>query len=287
MIERQTFSVPMSGSPGSHSPTGDGQHIPSGRCEYQFHLFTAPGTRDQGIEIARSRQTKSVGTSRKMSETLYVNPLDSPGCISDWIAEGSLITTFPGGRMRLENALDPELGQAANFLLWCPEVFPPDIRISWDFRPVREPGLAMLWFAAGGRDGRDLFDSALAPRTGEYQQYHSGDIDGYHLSYFRRRLEKERRFHTCNLRKSYGFNLVAHAPDPLPNVVDVVDSYHMALARIDGTIRFSIDGLEIIHWTDRGSSFGPVLGEGRIGFRQMAPLIADYSNLVVTRMERA
>ena len=224
--------------------------------------------------------------TEEIGELLYENPLDSPECVRDWTAEGSLIATFPGGRMRLENALDPELGQAANFLFWCPVVFPAEIRISWEFRPIREPGLAMLWFAAAGRDARDLFDPALAPRTGEYRQYHSGDINGYHLSYFRRRLEKERRFHTCNLRKSYGFNLVAQAPDPLPGVADVTGTYRLVLTRSGGTIRFSIDGLDIFHWTDDGSSFGPMLDDGRLGFRQMAPLIADYSNLVVSRMER-
>ena len=64
---------------------------------------------------------------------------------------------------------------------------PADISIEWDFRPIREPGLAMLWFAADGNNGRDLFDSTLAPRSGDYRQYHSSDINGYHASYFRRK----------------------------------------------------------------------------------------------------
>jgi len=46
-------------------------------------------------------------------------------------------------------------------------------------------------------------------------------------------------------------------------------------------IRFSIDDLLIYDWMDDGVAYGPVLGEGYIGFRQMAPLVAEYANLEV------
>jgi hypothetical protein len=217
-------------------------------------------------------------------DLLYQNPLDNADAVNGWVAEGPAVVTFPAGRMRLESSADPDEGQAANFLFWCPDVFPGDIEISWEFRPIREPGLAMLWFAASGQDGRDLFDSSLAPRTGEYQQYHSGDINGYHLSYFRRRLERERQFHTCNLRKSHGFHLVASAPDPIPGVADIVSPYRMMLRKIDGRITFFINEMEILVWEDDGRTHGPLFSTGRIGFRQMAPLVADYANLTVSAM---
>ena len=41
----------------------------------------------------------------------------------------------------------------------------------------------------------------------------------------------------------------------------------------------------IFSWEDEGKIYGPVLGEGKIGFRQMTPLIAEYSNLVVRKVE--
>ena len=43
--------------------------------------------------------------------------------------------------------------------------------------------------------------------------------------------------------------------------------------------------LAIFAWEDDGMSYGPILGEGKIGFRQMTPLIAEYSNLVVREVE--
>ncbi len=222
-------------------------------------------------------------------DIVYENPLARPEDVEGFIAEGSPVTSFPMGALRLENAMDPEAGQAANYLFWCPEILPADLCIEWDFRPIREPGLAMLWFCANGQDGKDLFDPSLAKRAGEYRQYHSSDINGYHTSYFRRKnVQHERTFHTCNMRKSAGFHLVCQGPDPIPSVIDVLDSYHIELVKCQGHIRLSINDLEIFHWTDPGQGeTGPVLGAGYIGFRQMAPLIADYANLTVRRVSPA
>jgi hypothetical protein len=88
----------------------------------------------------------------------------------------------------------PTRGQASNFVFWCPEIFPDRIEISWEFRPIREPGLCILFFAAAGIGGKDLFDPSLPRRTGEYEQYHSGSIEALHVSCFRRRYPEERAF---------------------------------------------------------------------------------------------
>ena len=220
-----------------------------------------------------------------VGDVIYANPLAGPEDVKDFIAEGSPVTSFLGGVMRLENALDPELGQAANYLFWCPEKFPADVAIEWDFRPICEPGLAMMWFCANGQNGKDLFDPSLARREGNYRQYHSGDIDGYHASYFRRKnVRHERTFHTANLRKSCGFHLVCQGADPIPSVIDVLGSYHIQILKCGGRIRFSVNGLVLYDWVDDGRTYGPVLGDGYVGFRQMAPMIADYSNLTVRQV---
>ena len=108
---------------------------------------------------------------------IYENKLTSKEDIKDFILEGEAAITFPQGRMRLENKLAAEEGQKANYVLWCPEEFPSDIMITWDFYPIREPGLCMMFFAAKGKEGKDIFDSSLQKRTGEYIQYHHGDIN--------------------------------------------------------------------------------------------------------------
>lgn len=216
-----------------------------------------------------------------VKELLYENPLAKAEDISNFKMEGSCKTSFSNACMCMENALDASLGQKSNYVFWCDKKFPSDIVVEWDFKPISEPGLAMLFFAANGKDGKDLFDKSFKPRTGEYQMYHHGDMNAFHVSYFRRKQEDERIFHTCNLRKSYGFYLVAQGADPIPNAEDAKDFYHISLYKKGNEIRFAINNLELFHFEDDGKSYGPLLKDGYIGFRQMAPLVAEYRNLKV------
>ena len=210
---------------------------------------------------------------------IYENPLSCPEDVENFHMEGRAEVSFPENKMRLCSALDESLGQKANFVYWCDHDFPADLCIRWNFTPIKEPGLCILFFAARGRNGEDLFSPSLKTRTGEYEMYHHGDIDAYHISYFRRKWEEERSFHTCNLRKSYGFRLAATGADPIPSVCDAKPFYRMEISKRGGRIGFFIDGMPVLRWTDRDA--GPVLGEGKIGFRQMAPLCAEYSLLQV------
>jgi hypothetical protein len=222
----------------------------------------------------------------RLTDLIYENPLAAEPDIAGFRLEGDAAISFPQGRMRMENRRDPAEGQKANFVHWCPEDLPADIAVSWDFWPIREPGLGILFFAAIGIKGQDLFDPGLAPRTGEYNTYHHGDINAFHISYFRRKHPRERAFHTCNLRKSYGFHMVAQGADPLPSVQDAQPPYHIQLIKCGPEVAFHIDDLPLLRFVDDGQTYGPPLGGGKIGFRQMAPLIAEYANLQVHAVEK-
>ena len=219
------------------------------------------------------------------TKLIYENPLACKSDVADFIMEGSAAVSFPRGKMRMENLTDANEGQKSNFVYWCPVDFPSDVKITWDFLPIYEPGLCILFFSATGIDGGSIFGENLAKRTGEYNQYHSGDINAYHVSYFRRRWEDERAFHTCNLRKSKGFHLVAQGADPIPSVQDISAPYKIALEKNGGKISFFVNGLHIFTFDDDSETFGALLGGGKIGFRQMAPLIAEYANLQVFAKE--
>ena len=212
---------------------------------------------------------------------LYASALRDPSDLQDWIIEGPLAASSPTGRLRLESSADPAEGPDAHFVAWLPVEHRGDLRISWTFRPLREPGLAMIFWAAGARSGGSVQDPSLPARTGRYEQYHSGAIDAYHLSYFRRMWPEERGLHTCNLRKSHGFHLVAQGADPVPGVLDVDRSYRLSLQWSEGTVRFDVAGIPCLTWTDTGAVGGPPRRGGAVGLRQMAPLIAEYSDLVV------
>lgn len=223
-----------------------------------------------------------MGAAQAGAGLLYSNPLAGPADVSGWVAEGPLSLGSHNGALALSGALDDEeFGDQAHWTFWCPEEFPDGIRISWEFLPLAEPGLAMLFFSAVGQGGRDLFSADLAPRTGYYPQYYSGDIDALHVSYFRHKYESERAFRTCNLRKSAGFELVAQGADPLPPTEDAVDFYRLEVVKDGPLVSFAINGLPLFEWSDPS---GKVLGGGRIGFRQMAPLKAAYRNFRVEKI---
>ena len=208
---------------------------------------------------------------------LYRNALTTASDLDGWVAEGSVSATPTSDGMLLASAG----GFDDHWTFWCPEVFGDRIRVTWEFSPRQEPGLAMLFFGAAANAGGSIFDDGLAERTGAYPQYHSGDIRTLHVSYFRRRWEDERAFHTCNLRKSPGFHLVSQGADPLPPVVDAREAFYRIEVIKDGPrVGFSIDDLPLFDWTDDEST-GPRIREGRIGFRQMSPLVACYRNLEV------
>lgn len=209
---------------------------------------------------------------------LHRNALADPADLDGWVAEGPVaIAAGDDGGVVLSSAG----GIDDHWTLWCPDVFGDRVRITWEFSPRAEPGLAMLFFGAAAVDGGGIFDDGLAPRSGAYPQYHSGDIRTLHVSYFRRRWEDERAFHTCNLRKSPGFHLVAQGADPLPPVVDARGAHYRVEVVKDGPrVALSIDDLPLFQWTDDEST-GPRVRAGRIGFRQMSPLVASYRNLEV------
>ncbi|MCR5823838.1 MAG: YesU family protein [Lachnospiraceae bacterium] len=216
-----------------------------------------------------------------MSRLIYENPLASEKDVEGWTLEGQAKVSFEDGCMRMENAMSAENGQKANYVFWCDREFPDNIEITWEFKPIREPGLAIMFFAAKGINGEDIFDEKLQKRTGEYPLYHHGDINAFHVSYFRRKEPDERQFHTCNLRKSYGFNLVAQGADPIPDVSDCVDFYRMKLIKKTNRVEFYVNDLMSFAYDDDGETFGKPLKEGKIGLRQLAPMAAVYKNLKV------
>lgn len=216
-----------------------------------------------------------------MGTLIYDNPLSCEEDIKGFVLEGKANVSFDNGCMRLENAMSAENGQKANYVLWCPVDFPSDVCITWEFKPIREPGLAIMFFAAKGINGEDLFDDKLTPRTGEYPLYHHGDINAFHVSYFRRKEPDERAFHTCNLRKSYGFHLVTQGGDPIPDVDDCKDFYRLMVKKQGSRVSFSVNELEVFVFEDDGVTYGKRLEGGKIGFRQLAPMIGEYKNLKV------
>jgi len=61
----------------------------------------------------------------------------------------------------------------------------------------------------------------------------------------------------------------------------VAPSYRLEVIKFDQHLLLSMNNVVLFHWIDDGRNFDPVLKNGKIGFRQMAGLIAEYANLQV------
>lgn len=221
-------------------------------------------------------------------QLIYQNSFSSESDIKDWRVEGSAIIKAEDGLMVMENARPMEDGQAANFVHWCPEEFPADIEVSWKFRPVREPGLCILIFATKGIVNGALtspFDARLAERHGLYDQYNNSDLEYLSMSYFRRRWESERGLHVVNLRYAPGFKLLQTGPDPIPCVHEGNPLHQLVLRKQGRRVTFTVDDLKLVDWTAPEDQ--PMPGSGHIGFRQMAPLKAEYADLQVRALQPA
>ena len=226
--------------------------------------------------------------TRAAGDVIYRNPLATSVDIADFKLEGEALIDFDLGRMRMRNKLSADQGQASNFVFWCPEVFPDNVEISWNFWPIEEPGLCILFFAArgllpGGGDVHVL-DKRLRLRAGIYDQYTQSDVSALQIAYFRRRWPEERAFHLSNLRRAPGFELLAQGPDPLPDVEDATPPYRLRVRKSPHGVRFLINDLPVVAW-DAKADDAAAAGQGSIGFRQMAPLIAAYSDLEVRKLD--
>ncbi|MCL2363735.1 MAG: YesU family protein [Defluviitaleaceae bacterium] len=225
-------------------------------------------------------------TTADFTVPVYKNALASAADTKHFILEGTAKVDFPNGKMQLSSVLDPELGQAANYVYWCDQEFPSDALIEWEFTPLAESGLCIMFFSATNLTGGSVFDAN--PRTGRYEQYYNGDINAFHVSYNRtnavRDVPKAEGLRLCNLRKSKGFHMAAQGGDVIPELSLIRPPYPPFLVSIvkrGPLVAFYIEKILCFFYHDDGVTHGPLLGGGRVGFRQMSPMVGEYANLNV------
>ena len=210
---------------------------------------------------------------------------DFSGDLSDWHFEGDVQAGIVDGRLRFEAT---ETSEVTKGNIWWKKSFSGPIRIEYDYQSATEHGLSMVWWHAAGRNGEDLLSFE---RSGRYEDYVKGRMNGYHISYH--------RFGSgaCNLRKSYGFHMLATAEDPI--VAEDLDLHRISIYNQGNRIRFEVDGRLIHDFFDRGEpciegeswnhdapcpGTGPALAEGKIGIRHTQRQAAFYDNFRVYRL---
>ena len=206
---------------------------------------------------------------------VYANNMSSAKELKDWVLEGKAHVEFKNGWMHLYSPHEEN-----HHVYWCPKDFPKDFIAEFDAQNYAvDGGLCILFFCAKGLHGEDLFDSTMPKRTtGDFEDYIRGAMNCYHVSYYANGRDHPGR-EIANLRKNAGFHLIESSEPGIP--IHFTGISHLKLVKKDGLIRMYVNDRKIIDWVDDGKKFGPILGEGKIGFRQMEWTHFAYRNFKV------
>ncbi len=199
------------------------------------------------------------------NEPIYSTQFESQAVLEDWVLEGGKSMSIEEGVLTLESeGTSTKPGPYNHLVAWLETEVPGDFYLEFDFRPKnKQQGLAIIFFNTRGTGGESIFDPSLSERDGTFIQYHSGDLNGYHISYW------SGVRNGSNLRKNEGFALVQSGEDPIS--LDKSDQFHrVGIYKNDGTIRYYVDGELALEYQDDGTTNGPVWNHsGWIGLRQM------------------
>ncbi|NND32754.1 MAG: DUF1961 family protein, partial [Saprospiraceae bacterium] len=207
-------------------------------------------------------------------DLIYSNNLDHALTVEDWVLEGPVQIEFKDDWMEMYS---PD--EEGHHVFWCPKDFPGSFVAEWELQNLElDAGLCIIFFAAKGAQGESIFDPDLKPRGGIFSSYTKSDINCYHISYYAHTPNAPNRPHS-HLRKNAGFHKVAIGEAPIS---PLSTSIHKAtLVKRENHIVMYLDDRKIIDWQDDGRSYGPVLGGGKIGFRQMQWTHFRYRNFKV------
>ncbi|WP_221031320.1 DUF1961 family protein [Actomonas aquatica] len=216
-------------------------------------------------------------TEAERGRLWYERSLVAAEDVADWVLEGPGVVAHDETGMRVRSAR-PD-GPQGHVVYWCPEVWPERFWAEWEIDVLGEEGLCIVFFAARGRDGIDMFDTSMPARDGVFLRYTQGAIDAYHISYFARTPGEVRR--VSNLRRNRGAFLLANGPAGVVDGGEPGRWHRVVLVKDGDRVRLAVNGRAIIDYTDDGERAGPVLGAGRIGLRQMQWTDARYRNFRV------
>lgn len=192
--------------------------------------------------------------------------------------EGPGQTEFKEGWMHLYSP-----NEEGHHVFWCPEDFPGTFIAEWELQNEEpDAGLCIVFFAAKGINGEDIFDPSLKQRDGVFRQYTKSDLNAYHISYYANGKDSPGR-EISHIRKNAGFHLVQQGEPGIP--VSSTDIHKVQLVKDNNRILMYVDGRKIIDWTDDGKEYGPVLQGGKLGLRQMQWTHFRYRNFRVWELE--
>jgi hypothetical protein len=227
-----------------------------------FFVLNAPSISQTGMERLPVK-----------GKLIYKNSLDDHQAVKDWKMEGPGHLNFKNGWMEMYS---PD--KKGHHVFWCPRDFPASFIAEWEMQNIdTSNGFVIVFFNAKGTGGEDIFDPALPARDGTFEYYTSGQINCYHISYYSNSPDTPRD--KSHLRKDPQFALLQRGEEGIAKKSTAI--HHIRLMKAKAYITMYVDNRKIIDYTDDAKAFGPVYGEGKIGFRQMKWTDFRYRNFKV------
>lgn len=229
-----------------------------------------PPNRGEGVlEAVEDLDGEALG-----GEVIFQEGFDKPLDMKQWVLEGPAQLEVTDGQLLIRSR--------EHCVLWLRKKLPRDFVAAWDIQPGQVDGLTIVFIAAMGADGRDLFDATLAKRDGDFAQYTRGDIRCYHFSYY----AGERG--SANMRKNPGFHMIGMGPELVGSklAAGATGPFRVVVVRRGRRIECAVDKKRFLVFDDDGKSYGPAHGAGYFGLRQMGhSRVVAYDNLVIRKLK--
>jgi len=205
---------------------------------------------------------------------IYQNEFKNQERLKDWVMEGPGTFRIENGWMQLFSP-----GKKWDHVFWCPVEFPGSFIAEWEMQNLdTTEGLVIVFFAARGSNGKDIFDPSLPKRDGTFKYYNKGQINCYHISYYANNPKNPARVGS-NLRKDPMFALLQEGAPGIP--AQSLRIHKLRLIKQDRRVLLYVDDRKIIDYRDDTGTYGPPYQSGKIGFRQMRWSSFRYRNFKV------
>ena len=195
---------------------------------------------------------------------------------AEWIAEGWGGADVCDGKLwvapvALDTCGERERSPASepsHMVVWNKNRFPADMMFEFTVNHHgSDNGLTLVFFAAEGAQGQDIFDLELPSRNGIYRNYNKGRLRNYTVSYWSRNkkpsLVAKGEQYTNRIRKNPGANIIA-TDDSLTDKCNDCD-FKVRILKVAGNISVEINGVVANHVVDPDAPHGG----GYIGLRSM------------------
>ena len=194
---------------------------------------------------------------------------------AEWVAEGWGGAEVCGGNLWVAPVAFEACGERvqipaseiSHMVVWNKNRFPADMMFEFTVNHHgSNNGLTLVFFAAEGVEGQDIFDLELPPRNGVYRNYNKSRLKNYTVSYWSRNkkpsLVAKGEQYTNRIRRNPGANILA-TNDSLTDKCNDCD-FKVRILKVGGEITVEINGTVANHVTDPDPH-----GGGYIGLRSM------------------